>query len=284
MVNRPGKWAVGSNQYLKRPRPGRDEPQDVHLSAPVDPVERHAQRDALGITFDHFDVDGIKPSGTDRARARFRARLPDLVWNAAALEGNTFTLPDVRTLLEGGTVGGRTRFEQDQVLALSEAYNELDEMVADGTFIMSKDTSDRLHGLLARHEAIESGHFRGEGDVTGGGSVRLASGGTVEGIEHGAGGADLMARYEGMVEYLNTVADPRKRALIYFASATRAQFYFDGNKRTARLMASGILMSSGYDTVNVPVARKLEFNLALDELFSTDEATMLLRFLADCTD
>jgi hypothetical protein len=47
----------------------------------------------------------------------------------------------------------------------SEAYNLLDEMVGNGQFSLTKDVSDQLHGLVARHEAIESGSLRGEGRV-----------------------------------------------------------------------------------------------------------------------
>jgi len=71
--------------------------------------------------------------------------------------------------------------------------------------------------------------------------------------------------------------------LVYFASATRSQFYFDGNKRTARLMMTGHLMAGGYDPVSIPAARKLEFNVALDTMFTSDDATDLLAFLATCT-
>ncbi len=47
-------------------------------------------------------------------------------------------------------------------------------------------------------------------------------------------------------------------------------------------MMTGELMSSGFDVVNVPFARKLEFNEAPDVLFSRDDATGLLRFLSTC--
>jgi Fic family protein len=165
---------------------------------------------------------------------------------------------------------------------LSDAYSRLDEIVAAGEFCLTKSVSDELHGLLARHEAIESGSFRGEGTVTGGGNVRLASGGVVEGMPHGEGGESLRARFDDLASFLQSVDDPRERALIYFASVVRRQYYFDGNKRTARLMMTGELMSSGFDVVSVPFARKLEFNEALDVLFERDEATDLLRFLATC--
>ncbi|QAY60643.1 hypothetical protein ET475_12035 [Microbacterium protaetiae] len=73
-----------------------------------------------------------------------------------------------------------------------------------------------------------------------------------------------------------------RRPDIGFGAATRAQYYFDGNKRTARLLMSGELMAHGFDVVNIPHARRLEYNVALDEMFTTDDATTLLLFLTSC--
>jgi Fic family protein len=281
-------WARGSNQYVKRPGasdvPGEMAEADVEL-LPIDetdPVDARHLED-FGITWRPFDVDQIKASGLDRARHRFRAHLPDLIWNTAALEGNNFTVPEVRTLLDGVTVGGKRLDDEQQILALSERYGRLDEMVGSGKFSFDKAVSDELQGIVARHEAIEAGHFRGKGNVTGGGNIQLSSGGTVPGTEHGKGGEELRESHRNMLDGLAEIEDPRERALIYFASATRRQLYVDGNKRTARLMMAGELMSHGYDMVSVPYARQLEFHSALDRMFSTDDATPLLAFLATCT-
>lgn len=270
------RWAVGSNQYRLRARPQAPEPV-VDLSA--DWARGSGVRlETLGL-----DLSAIRPSEPDRARARMRAQLPELVWNAAALEGNTFTLPEVRTLLEGVTVGGRPVRDAEQILALSEAYNHLDDLLGAGEFTLSKDVSDALHAMLARHEAIEAGHFRGEGSVTGGGHVRLADGTRSAGLDHGAGGSVLLARFEDIRQAVARQSDPRTGALLYMAAATRSQLYFDGNKRTARLMTTGLLISAGFDGISVPNARRAEFNLALDEMFTTDDATGLVRFLATCS-
>jgi Fic family protein len=280
MVNNP-KWARGSNQYVKRARTGRP---DSRLGSALilHRTELLHQIEDTGVTWSSFDVEQIHPSDVERIRHRFRAHLPELIWNTAALEGNNFTLPEVKTLLDGVTVGGKRLDDAEQVLALNDAYNRLDEMVGAGEFSLTKSVSDELHGLVARHEAIESGSFRGEGTVTGGGTVRLASGGVVDGTPHGVDGELLRAHFNDLISYLESVDDPRRRALLYFASAVRRQFYFDGNKRTARLMMTGTLISSGFDVVSVPFARKLEFNEALDVLFSRDDATDLLRFLGTC--
>lgn len=139
--------------------------------------------------------------------------------------------------------------------ALHSACTRLDELVGSGRFALNKGVSDELHALVAVHEAIEAGHFRGEGQVTGGGAVRLSNGGVVDGIPHGPGGRGLQEHFADLVGYLDGLADPRERALMYFAAAVRRQFYFDGNKRTARLMLTGELMAGGFDLVSIPFSR-----------------------------
>jgi hypothetical protein len=102
----------------------------------------------------------------ERAVWRFRHSLPEYVWDAAVLEGNPFTYPEVQTLLDGITVGGRKISDEQQVLNLAEAANELLRLVGTRGFRLVKEISDRLQCLIARDEALESGHFRGEGTGT----------------------------------------------------------------------------------------------------------------------
>lgn len=270
-------WARGSNQYQKRLKPltnmaqvslGREAAGDTHiLMMEWDPGA--------------VDVDLIEETTTDRSRIRFRGQMPEFIWNAAALEGNTYTLPEVRTLLDGVSVGGKRIEETEQILALKDAHHLLDEMVSTGAFRLDKATSDTLHKAVARHEALDAGMFRGEGTVTGGGVVTTSTGVKVESLPHGK---QLLEAHDAILEYLDRhVLDPRLQALVYFASATRHQFYFDGNKRTARLMMVGHLMARGYETVSVPNARRLEFNQALDTLFLKQDGTDLLSFLTTCS-
>lgn len=243
---------------------------------------RDEQLALCGVCWDEMTFDEIPHSSVERVRSRYRHSLPELIWNTAALEGNTFTLPEVRTLLDGVTVGGRPIGDAHQILALRDAFQDLDQTVGDGTFVLSKPISDRLHGTVAVHEAIESGHFRGEGRVQGGGTVRLSNGGVVAGCDPGPDGAVLVEHHRDLLDYLDTLDDLRERALAYFASATRRQYYFDGNKRTARLMMTGELLSNGYESVAIPWARRLEFNIALDVMFTSDDATELIAFLKTC--
>lgn len=132
------------------------------------------------ITWNHSPRPEIPVLGTERACFRLKHQLPQLVWNAAALEGNTFTLPEVRTLLDGVTVGGKRLDEQRQILDLSAAFNLLLDEVKVGSFETDKITSDRFHFVVAQHEALDAGTFRGEGVTNGdGGGVSLMNGGFV---------------------------------------------------------------------------------------------------------
>ena len=53
-----------------------------------------------------------------RACFRFKEMLPEFVWDASFLEGNPFTFPEVKTLLDGVTIGGQKVSDQEQVLIL----------------------------------------------------------------------------------------------------------------------------------------------------------------------
>ncbi|GGF24424.1 hypothetical protein [Subtercola lobariae] len=277
-------WGIGSDQYRKppeRPITTRRSQSESQAGSPT----ANDQARFTGITWDltGIDLDVIGGTGdSERARHRFRSRLPDMIWDAARLEGNTFTLPEVRTLLEGVTVAGKRLDEERQILALNEGFNDVDALVGAGQFSLNKAVSDRIHAHVAAFEAIEAGHFRGEGQVQGGGSVRLSTGGVVDGREHGSDGSVLKAYYDDLLDFTHGISDARLRALVYAASAIRHQFYFDGNKRTAKLMASGELMANGFDAISIPYTRLYEQNRALDHLFSTDDATPLMRLMADC--
>lgn len=272
-------WNKRNENFRKIP--ASFEPEGPELSIPSSSVATPENQEALtGIHWDstQINLDSMSHGGTDWARQRMRARLPELIWSTAALEGNTFTLPEVQTLLDGVTVEGKKIEEEQQVLALQQTFNHLDDLVASGSFRLDQPTSDSLHAIVARHEAIESGHFRGLGSATGGGNVRLTTGDTVAGLPS----EQLAERFAGIVSVVNSEKDERLAALIYFAAAIRAQFYFDGNKRTARMMASGLLMKHGYEALYIPFERRLEYNRSLDELFTTNNATSLMSFIASC--
>ena len=113
--------------------------------------------------------------------------------------------------------------------------------------------------------------------------MRLGEVGIYEAPEPGEGGANLRRLFRDGVDYLRQeVPDPGLQALLYTALAIRAQFYFDGNERTARWMMNGQLMAGGYEPIGIPVTRRKEWNTTLITLFTEADATGLMRLLAEC--
>lgn len=81
------------------------------------------------------------------------------------------------------------------------------------------------------------------------------------------GGSFTLTEHENLLTSLAVLQDPRAQALVYLSSVTRSQFYFDGNKRTARIMMTGALMRAGFEPINISSARKEQLNVALDGAF-----------------
>lgn len=61
------------------------------------------------------------------------------------------------------------------------------------------------------------------------------------------------------------------------------QFFYDGNKRTSRLMMNGILLGAGEDAISVPGGSRLEFNQAMIRFYDSQDGTEMMRFMASCS-
>lgn len=251
-MTRHSNYQRGSNQYRKIPKPQR-QPAQINESHMV---------------------------GVDRAVYRFRATFDEHVWTAANREGSTFTLPEVRTLISGISVGGKSTHETEEVLGLIRANEYLASVVESGEFQMGREQSDRINLMVSQYSVLAPGVFRGEGDIGGdGGHVALARGGTYTAPPP----SELPAVYHEIVKNCQKVRDPVERACLYFCLASRAQLYWDGNKRTSLTIANGTLLSHGYDAILIPATDRLEYNELLDRLFADNDTDSMMDFLAEHT-
>jgi Fic family protein len=240
---------------------------------------------ALGFHWDSSAVLGVVPTHSiERVAFRFHRMLPEFVWDASVLEGNPFTFPEVKTLLDGVTIGGRKVSDQEQVLNLAESAKHLLTLVKAGKFSMDKVTFTELHSLVARNEALEWGHFRGEGKETNyTPDVGLGEYGRYTPLATAAGAAELNRVFTGGLQALRSEGQqPFVKAAAFFLFGALQQFFFDGNKRTARFMMNGILMSAGIDAISVPAAKAQEFNEKIVRFYLTKDGTEMMAFLLEC--
>ena len=100
----------------------------------------------------------------DVRRACFRVRkvLEEIVFDTVALENNPFTFPEVKTLMNGITVGGHRLSDANQVLNQVAGWRELLRQVETGDFTCDAPNFKRLQALVAREEALVWGVFRND--------------------------------------------------------------------------------------------------------------------------
>lgn len=240
---------------------------------------------ALGFHWNRTTVPAVVPTHTiQRVAFRFHRMLPEFVWDASVLEGNPFTFPEVKTLLDGVTIGGRKISDQQQVLNLAEASRHLLALVKAGKFSLDKATFTQLHGLVARNEALEWGHFRGEGEEANyTPDVGLGEHGRYTPLATVAGAPALNRVFTiGLQALERQVQQPFEKSAAFFLFGALQQFFFDGNKRTSRFMMNGILMSAGIDAISVPAAKAQAFNENMVRFYLEKDATEMMAFLVDC--
>ena len=240
--------------------------------------------DALGFGWERAVIPQRTPTySKERVCFRLHRMLPEFVWDASVLEGNPFTYPEVKTLLDGVTIGGRKLSDQDQVLNLAEGAKRLLDWVKSGNFTLDKPHFCDLHARIARNEALEWGLFRGEGQETGyTPDVGLGEAGRYSPLPTVPGAAELNRVFAAGINALNELPSTFERGLAFFLFGALQQFFFDGNKRTSRFMMNGILMSAGIDAISVPAARAQDFNEKMVRFYLTRDATEMLAFLLDC--
>lgn len=239
--------------------------------------------DALGFEWDRSLLSKEVPlHSRERVCFRFHRMLPEFVWDASMLEGNPFTFPEVKTLLDGITVGGRKLSDQEQVLNLAESSRHLLGLVKAGRFDFSKEVFTGLNAIIARKEALEWGHFRGEGEeqhYTP--AVALGEHGRYTPLATLLGAPELNRVFaEGLVALQE--CQPFERALAFFLFGALQQFFFDGNKRSSRFMMNGLLMSHGMDAISIPAARAQEFNEKMVDFYRLREGSRMMDFLLEC--
>ena len=240
---------------------------------------------ALGFNWNRLKTpDAISTHSIERVTFRFHQMLSVFVWDASVLEGNPFTYPEVKTLLDGVSVGGRKISDQEQVLNLAESSKHLLALVKTSKFSLDKATFTELHGIVAHNEALEWGHFRGEGkEISYTPDVALGEQGRYTPLPTLKGAPDLnRVLLQGVEELNNQVAHPFEKALAFFLFGALQQFFFDGNKRTSRFMMNGILMSAGIDAISVPAAKVQEFNEKMVRFYLNKDATEMMAFVAGC--
>ncbi len=211
---------------------------------------------------------------SNKAKAIMLAKrqLAEFVCDAVNLEGINFTLPEIRMLLDGITVGGHKVTDQQIALNQAETWRTLFKLIENNQFQISIEQVCDLHQIAAKDDALEWGKFR-------------SGGVTIAGTDYMPPPANLLPEFfDRMVNDSLEISDVYDKAIHFFLTMARCQFFYDVNKRMGRFMMNGFLLSNGYPAINLPAKRQLEFNQLMLIFYETGVQAQMNTFLRSCMD
>lgn len=213
----------------------------------------------------------IQNKEISKRKAMFQAKkmLPEYVFDTSQLENNPITFPEVKTLIDGITIGGHKISDVEQVLNIKNAWDMLLSTLKSDKFEVTKDMFHKINGIIAREEALEWGKFRnGRVSIAGTKCYRAPNSDELDDI------------FDSEINLILQGFSPVEQAIRIFLWAALNQFYWDGNKRTARIIANGILINSGVGIFNIKTDDVLEFNTLMVDFYETQIADSVVKFLS----
>lgn len=220
---------------------------------------------------------------TNKALFDAKKIIAQIVTDVVNLEDINFTVPEVQTLLDGITVGGHKLHDELITLNQIKAWKFLFSSLEQNSFAVTEDFLFQLHDLVASQEALAWGKFR-TGQVS------------ISGTDYLPPKANELAQlWQQLADEVNnslatmpTPSTPEQITKFYdiaiglFAQMARVQFFFDGNKRTARMMMSGLLLIHGLPMINISAKKRLEFNQTMIAYYDNAELQPVIDFMLSC--
>lgn len=195
-----------------------------------------------------------------------RSRVPQEVWdgferafevefahNSTAIEGNTLSLVQAKTIIEDGlSVGGKPLREIYEVANHAKAFSYVKKCVARKQSLDEAVMKD-IHALLMEGILVGGVYRNVEVRITGAGFKPPVP-------------SEMYNQIKFFFDDLNREhgRNPIERAAWTHAEFVRIHPFADGNGRTARMLMNYQLMVDGFAPVSVSKERRLEYYEALD--------------------
>jgi Fic family protein len=185
---------------------------------------------ALGL--DKIVLDNLNTSGKMTAKD-LEYLTVELSWKSSALEGNTYTLLDTQLLLlEGIKAKDKTEFETQMILNHKNAIS----FIVENSDLFKQDikfsTLEELHRIISHNLGIDSGLRKK--------IIRISA----SNYRPLSNPHQLREHADSVLRIISNINNPVLRALIALALIPYLQTFEDGNKRTGRMLANGILIHS----------------------------------------
>lgn len=197
-----------------------------------------------------------------------RQNLAQLIHTNSRFEGVTTSFAQTEAILAGQAVSGVSAHDRDVIILLQKGW----QLVLNSTEPASLEFAKRINALVASKDALFPGELR-----TGRGSVGLPNGD--EFVPSVVDSAKEQAYWEQLIQDPDLSTTDKAITLMYHLM--RGQLFWDGNKRTATLVANKLMIDSGVGLINLPLAHWDEWNGLLADYYQTGEMQAIKRWTYD---
>lgn len=176
----------------------------------------------------------------------------DMVWKTANIEVPGITFPDTQSIVEGYAPQNMPVTEIITVNNIKHAFQFLFSHVE---YPVDWQTISHYNHLLREGLAQDGGQVR---------TIPVRMGGTQW--------IPPIPAYDAIREQIDatlTLPDPQERALRLFDAITRGQWFTDGNKRTALLVANHELIHAGVGILSIEPSARAQFASLLISYYET---------------
>ncbi len=218
-----------------------------------------------------INISAITPN-PKKALFLAKKQLSELVFDAVNLEGVNYTLPEVQTLLDGVTVGGHKQTDELITQNQIKAWQFLFAVIEKQAFDLSAQFVCQMQAKVAQQEALTWAEFRSGGVSIAGTDYLPPDHTKLADLWRVLAEKSLPNDIDGIYQY----------AVSLFLQMARNQFFYDGNKRTGRLMMNGILLTNGLPVINLPASKQLEFNQLMLDFYPSDDEMPMQAFMRSC--
>lgn len=175
----------------------------------------------------------------------------DLSWKSSQIEGNTYSLLETERLLkEKRTASGKTKEEAVMLLNHKDALDFILD-APDYLKEISVGRIEEIHALLTKELGVERNIRHRRVGITGTNYRPLDN------------EFQIREALEDSCRLINGKSEVFEKALLALVLLSYIQAFTDGNKRTARITANGILIAYGYCPISFRSVDSIDYKKAM---------------------
>ena len=199
-----------------------------------------------------------------------KRNIVDSIYKEAKLEGIAVTYPDTNEIFNVITVAG---LSVDDTIKINNLKHAWEFVLTTLDYPISLRYIRQINSEIGRGIVFREGILR-DADVSIGGTSWKPD-------------IPNENKVEGFIEDIikNTDNSATDRAVDTMLYVMRSQLFFDGNKRTAQLLANKIMIENGVGIISIPVEDQREFMNLLIDFYETNNSDTIKEFVYErCID